>query len=148
MPTILFIPGILIVLYFILIRPQQQRVRRQQNLVSSLQVGDQIVTIGGIIGHIVRIDGERAEIEVSDGVTIEFIRAAINRRIDDDGHRFETAADEEEEDEQSSDEDADDEEPEGDDGHEGQDHEGQDDDGGDDDHGHRPEGPDGPGDAH
>jgi preprotein translocase subunit YajC len=81
--TILFIPALLILMYFFLLRPQQQRVRRQRELVASLDVGDEIVTAGGMIGRIVALDGDRAEIEVADGITIEFLRAAISRKLED-----------------------------------------------------------------
>ena len=73
------------VMYMLLIRPQQQRVRNQRALVSSLQVGDQIVTIGGIIGQIVRLDDETADVEINNGVVITLLRAAINRKYEPAG---------------------------------------------------------------
>ena len=73
------------VMYMLLIRPQQQRVRNQRALVSSLQVGDQIVTIGGIIGQIVRLDDETADVEVSNSVVITVLRPAINRKYEPPG---------------------------------------------------------------
>ena len=73
---------LLAVMYMLLIRPQQQRVRRQRDLVRTLDVGDHIVTIGGILGTIVSLDAETAEVEVADGVVISFMRPAISRKID------------------------------------------------------------------
>ncbi len=81
--TILFIPALLILMYLFLLRPQQQRVRRQRELVASLDVGDEIVTAGGLIGTIVALDGDRAEIEIADGVIVEFLRAAISRKLEE-----------------------------------------------------------------
>src|SRR3954469_19563365 len=79
--TLLF-PAILIVLmYMLLIRPQRQRVQRQRALVSSLVVGDRVVSIGGIIGVITSIDDEETELDVGGGVTITFLRQAISRKI-------------------------------------------------------------------
>ena len=69
-------------MYLLLIRPQQQRVRNQRALVSTLAVGDRIVTIGGVIGEIVRLDDETADIEINNGVVITFLRAAINRKYE------------------------------------------------------------------
>jgi preprotein translocase subunit YajC len=86
--SFLLIPALLILMYFVLLRPQQQRLRRQRELVSSLEVGDEIVTAGGMIGTIVSLDNERAEIEVADGVTIEFLRAAISRKLDESAPRY------------------------------------------------------------
>jgi len=79
----LLLPILLLgVMYMLLIRPQQQRVRRQRALVSSLQVGDRIVTIGGVVGDIVRLDDETADIKVNDTVVITFVRPAINRKYE------------------------------------------------------------------
>jgi preprotein translocase subunit YajC len=79
----LLLPILLILMYLMLLRPQQQRLKNQRQLVASLDVGDDIVTAGGIIGRIVALSDERATVEVADGLTIDFLRAAISRKIDD-----------------------------------------------------------------
>ena len=79
----LLLPILLILMYLVLLRPQQQRLRSQRQLVASLNVGDEIVTAGGMIGRIVALTDERASIEVADGVVIDFLRAAVSRRLDD-----------------------------------------------------------------
>ena len=71
--------------WLVLIRPQQQRVRRQQELVRSLEVGDEIVTAGGIFGRVVALDDEVARIEVAPGVEIRCLRLAVNARVGEDG---------------------------------------------------------------
>ena len=68
-------------LYVLLIRPQQQRVRRQQALVSSVEVGDDVLTAGGIVGRVTGLVDDRVDIEVAPGVTLTFVRAAITRRL-------------------------------------------------------------------
>jgi len=68
-------------LYVLLIRPQQQRVRRQQALVSSIQVGDEVLTAGGIVGRITALEGDRVHLEVAPGMTLTFLRPAITRRL-------------------------------------------------------------------
>ena len=70
-------------MWFVLIRPQQQRVRRQQELVSSLQVGDEVITAGGIVGRIVALDDGEAQLEVATGVVMRFLRLAVNARVED-----------------------------------------------------------------
>jgi preprotein translocase subunit YajC len=82
MGFLLFIP-ILILMYVILVRPQQQRVRRQRELVMSIDVGDDVVTAGGIIGRIVELSDDRAWIEVADDVVVEILRIAISRKVDE-----------------------------------------------------------------
>ena len=80
---LLFPIGLLVIMWFLLIRPQQQRVRAQRELVSSVEVGDRIVTVGGLLGRIVAIDGDDIQIEASPGVVLTFRRAAISGVVDD-----------------------------------------------------------------
>ena len=72
-----------LMMWFLLIRPQQQRVRRQQALLASLQVGDRVVTAGGIIGQIVSLTDDRASVQLAPGVVVEFLRVAISQRADE-----------------------------------------------------------------
>ena len=69
------------VMYFMLIRPQQQRVRAQRALVSSLDVGDEVSTIGGMLGRIVYLDDEVAHVETMPGTVLRFRRSAISGRL-------------------------------------------------------------------
>ena len=90
MSAALLIPLIFVVMYLVLLRPQQQRVRRQRALVMSIDVGDEVVTAGGMIGRVVELSDDRAWIEVADDVVIEILRIAINRKteaqpVTDDG---------------------------------------------------------------
>ena len=71
------------VMWMLLIRPQQQRVRAHQALVQSLEIGDEVVTAGGIYGRIQSLDGEDAQIEIAPGITIRVLRAAVNRKADE-----------------------------------------------------------------
>lgn len=71
-------------MWFLLVRPQRERVRRQQQLVASLEVGDEVITAGGIVGRIVALDGDEAHIEVASGVVMRFLRLAVNARMADD----------------------------------------------------------------
>ena len=75
-----FIPLILIfaIMYFLLIRPQQRKVKEHQKMVAGLRRGDQVVTQGGIIGKVSKVkeDGE-IEVEVADGVRVRVIRNTV-----------------------------------------------------------------------
>lgn len=79
-------------MWMLLIRPQQQRLRAQRRLVASLDVGDEVVTAGGVVARIVRLDDQEAALEVAPGVVITFLRAAISRRLEP-GERGEQADD-------------------------------------------------------
>jgi preprotein translocase subunit YajC len=80
--SLLLIPLFLLVAYFLLLRPQQQRARRQQTLVTSIGEGDYVVTAGGIVGRVVVASKDRMQLEIADGIVVEFLRQAISRRLD------------------------------------------------------------------
>jgi preprotein translocase subunit YajC len=69
------------VMYFLLIRPQQRRVKAQRALVQSLQVGDEVATIGGVLGRILTIDAETATVETTPGTILRLRRAAIAGKV-------------------------------------------------------------------
>ena len=79
---LIFIVLIFAILYFLMIRPQQRRLRALQSLQSSLQLGDEIVTSAGFIGTIRRFDGEVVTIELSPGVEARVNRRAISGRVE------------------------------------------------------------------
>ena len=72
------------VFYFLLIRPQQRRIKTLQSLQSSLQLGDEIITSAGFFGTIRRFDGEVVTIELSPGVEARVNRRAISGRVNPD----------------------------------------------------------------
>jgi len=74
-----FIPLILIfvIFYFFLIRPQQKKVKEHKLMVESLKRGDKIITTGGIVGTVERIiDNEKVEVNISENVNVEIVRAS------------------------------------------------------------------------
>ena len=73
-----FIPLILIfvIFYFFLIRPQQKKAKDHKIMVENLKRGDKVITSGGIVGKVDRIiDNEKVEVEISDNVKVEIIKA-------------------------------------------------------------------------
>ena len=74
-----FLPMILlfVVFYFLLIRPQQKHQKDHQNMVAELAKGDEIVTMGGILGKITSIDENFISIEVAQGTELKIQRAAV-----------------------------------------------------------------------
>ena len=75
-----FIPIILIfvIMYFLLIRPQQKKIKEHKNMVDTLRRGDQVLTQGGIIGKITKIkEGEEIEVELAKDVKVSVIRSTI-----------------------------------------------------------------------
>ena len=72
------------IFYFLLIRPQQRRMRAQQTLQSSLQLGDEVITVAGFLGTIRRFDGDVITIELSPGVEARVNRRAISGKLGPD----------------------------------------------------------------
>jgi preprotein translocase subunit YajC len=75
-----FIPLILIfaIMYFLLIRPQQKKVKEHQNMVTALRRGDQVVTQGGLIGKVTKVkEDNEIEVEVATGVKVRVVQNTI-----------------------------------------------------------------------
>ena len=64
-------------MYFLLIAPQQKKEKELQELMKKLKKGDQVITLGGIIGTVEKLTDDTAELRVSDKVTLTFQRSAI-----------------------------------------------------------------------
>lgn len=80
--TLIFLALMVGVFYFFIIRPQRQRQRDQKELSASLEIGDEIRTIGGIHGRVTRIDEDSVVVEVEQG-QIRVARRAIGTRVTD-----------------------------------------------------------------
>ena len=75
-----FVPLILIfaIMYFLLIRPQQKKMKEHQAMVAALRRGDQVVTQGGLIGKVAKVkDDTEVEVEIADGVKVRVVRSTI-----------------------------------------------------------------------
>ena len=70
-----------LLMWLLLVRPQQRRVRQHQQLVSSLRVGDEVVTYGGIYGTVTAVDEEAMSLEIAPGVVVRALRTAVNQRV-------------------------------------------------------------------
>ena len=71
---------IFVIFYFLLIRPQQKRVKQHKQMVESLKRGNKVLTAGGILGVVTKaIDGsETVNVEIASGVTVELARQMIS----------------------------------------------------------------------
>ena len=81
--NILPIALMLAAVWFLLIRPQQQRQKKQAEMISRLEAGAEIITIGGIYGTIVEVDEDRLLIEVADGSRMQIARRAVGSVVPD-----------------------------------------------------------------
>ncbi|NLA12008.1 MAG: preprotein translocase subunit YajC [Firmicutes bacterium] len=80
---ILWMVVIFAIFYFILIRPQQQQQKKRREMLSELQKGDRVVSIGGIHGVIRELRDETVTLRVADNVNIKFNRGGIERVLDE-----------------------------------------------------------------
>lgn len=69
--------GIFIVFYFLLIRPQQKRAKEQKVMMEALQKGDEVVTAGGMVGKVVKLDDNYVTLQVGGSTEIAFQRNAV-----------------------------------------------------------------------
>ena len=92
---ITFIP-LLVLLYFLMIRPQQKRSQAQQAMMRSVGEGDEVMTTGGFYGYVTAVEDDVFWIELAEGVQVRVAKAAIMRRVgpaDHDGHKAPGAPD-------------------------------------------------------
>ncbi len=70
---------IFVIMYFLILRPQQRRVKQHQEMVKTLRRGDSVVTSGGLIGKVTKvIDDDQIEVEIADGVRVRQMRAMVS----------------------------------------------------------------------
>ncbi|MBP7249699.1 MAG: preprotein translocase subunit YajC [Selenomonas sp.] len=79
--TVLMIAVMVALFYFMLYRPQKKQAAKRKALLDSLEVGAEVITIGGIYGKITALDEKTATLEVAPGTKITFARAAINGKV-------------------------------------------------------------------
>ena len=79
----IMMPAMLLIMYFMVIRPDQKRRKDQQNLLASVKVGDRVVTVGGLHGVIAKLADKTVTLKI-DGVQATFDRVAIARVERDD----------------------------------------------------------------
>ena len=74
----------LVIFYFMLYRPQKQARQEREKMLSNLQVGAEVVTIGGIYGKITSLDEDTLQLKIADGVEIKISRQAVNILVQKD----------------------------------------------------------------
>ena len=74
-----FVPIIFIflIMYFLMIRPQQKKVKEHRAMVEALRRGDQVITAGGLIGKIIKVNDGEVEIELSQNVRVRVVKSTI-----------------------------------------------------------------------
>ncbi len=78
-PILLF-AGMIILMWALLIRPQQRQQKKQREMLSQIQKGDQVVTTGGIHGRVLGVTEEILTVEIANGVRVKLSRSAVQSR--------------------------------------------------------------------
>jgi len=69
--------AIFVIFYFLMIRPQQRRVKEHQARISAVKKGDEVVTGGGIRGKVTKVSDDEAEVEIAQGVKVRVVKSTI-----------------------------------------------------------------------
>lgn len=79
-----FLPMIVIfvLFFFLLIRPQQKKMKEHQKMLSEILKGDEVTTQGGIVGRVTKAGEQYLSIEIADGVEINVARAAVASKLE------------------------------------------------------------------
>ena len=74
-----FLPiiGIVLIFWFLLFRPQMKRHKEHQTKIGGLKKNDKVVTAGGIVGKVTKVDDEFAEVEIAQGTRIKVVKSTI-----------------------------------------------------------------------
>jgi preprotein translocase subunit YajC len=76
--SLLPIVGIFVVFYFLLIRPQQKKMKEHKAMIASVRRGDRVVTGGGILGLVTKVRGENEiEVEIAEGVRVKVLKSTL-----------------------------------------------------------------------
>jgi preprotein translocase subunit YajC len=69
---------IFVIMYFLILRPQQKRAKQHQEMVKNVRRGDTLVTSGGLVGKVTKVvDDDQVEIEIADGVRVRQVRSMV-----------------------------------------------------------------------
>ena len=79
--NILFLGGFVLIFYFLLIRPQNKRRKEHQALVTGLSKGDEVVTAGGVVGLITKVEDDFVKVQVGDGVEMRIQKSAVGATL-------------------------------------------------------------------
>jgi preprotein translocase subunit YajC len=76
----LIVPTVLIIgiMYFLMIRPQQKRLKDHQAMIAAIKRGDTVVTSGGILGKVIKVDEQELQVEIADGVRVKVVRGTVS----------------------------------------------------------------------
>ncbi len=76
-----FLVLMFVIMYFLLIRPQQKRAKEHKLMISELKKGDEVVTNGGVLGKVKSVDDSFATLEIAENVIVKVQKPGINQKL-------------------------------------------------------------------
>ena len=73
--------GFVLILYFLLIRPQNKRRKEHQNLVAGLSKGDEVVTAGGLVGQVTKVEDDFVKVQVNEQNEVRIQKSAVGATL-------------------------------------------------------------------
>ena len=83
MSNVILFGSIILIFYFMIIRPQQKRAKERQKLIDSMKKGDKVITSGGMYGTVAGLDEKTVLVEIADKIKVKLDRSAIATIISD-----------------------------------------------------------------
>ena len=77
-PTLFLLFGFMILIYFLMIRPENKRRKSHQEMLASLDLGEEVVTAGGILGKVSKISDQYIELSIADNTKIKVQKTSIS----------------------------------------------------------------------
>ena len=81
--SLLMLMIVMIIFYFVLVRPQKKRAVEHAALLRTLAPGDEVLTIGGVYGFVNRVEEDVLFLEVSEGIEVRVSKQSVSRKVDD-----------------------------------------------------------------
>jgi preprotein translocase subunit YajC len=101
-PGYVFILVLLVLMWFMLIRPQRRRQLDAQRMINSLQVGKEIVTAGGLYGTVTALEDDEVRLEIADGIEVRIAKRAVAAVVSEEEEPDELEEAEDQEDESTA----------------------------------------------
>ena len=77
-PTLFLLFGFMILIYFLMIRPENKRRKSHQEMLASLDLGEEVVTAGGLLGKVTKISDQYIELSIADNMKIKVQKTSIS----------------------------------------------------------------------
>lgn len=79
--SIFMIVGLFLIMYFVMIRPQQKQMKQQQAMLAGLKKGDEVITQGGLVGEIYALNDKMVTLEIANSVRVKILKSAVQGKV-------------------------------------------------------------------